>query len=54
MIGLADHEYILEAISNQDGEEAAALMKEHMTYASQAVVEYARHHQNQALAIESD
>jgi DNA-binding GntR family transcriptional regulator len=39
--GISDHEQILENIRNRDGEKAAVLIKEHMTYAREAVIEYA-------------
>ena len=38
--GISDHEQILETIRKQDGEKAAALIKEHLTYAREAVIEY--------------
>jgi|APSaa5957512622_1039677.scaffolds.fasta_scaffold86244_1 DNA-binding GntR family transcriptional regulator len=46
--GISDHQQILVAIQNQDGEQAATLIKEHMAYAREAVIEYASaqdHHQ---------
>lgn len=44
--GISDHQQILEAIRNQDGEQAARMIKEHMTYAREAVIEYAHDHHN--------
>ena len=39
--GISDHEQILETIRNRDSEKAVALIKEHMIYAREAVIEYA-------------
>jgi DNA-binding GntR family transcriptional regulator len=42
--GISDHEEILAAVRGRDREQAAALIKEHMTYAREAVIEYAHAH----------
>ena len=44
--GISDHQKILDAIRNQDGEQAVMMIKEHMAYARAAVIEYVHDHYN--------
>jgi DNA-binding GntR family transcriptional regulator len=45
-IGIADHEQIFAAISGQDGEKAAALIREHMDDARREIMDHAQNRQN--------